>query len=292
MRVHPAGRRQGGLVSETENQTSPEAFTSEKERTDKGENLMAVQKLREGKRVVGTMVRMIRNPAIAALAHNAGLDFIMLDLEHGPYGMETVDDVFKVGRSLGLGCFVRVPELAKGYVSRSLDSGATGVMVPMLESVDQAHLLVQWAKYPPLGGRGFGGVGGHTDFIGIASNNTPAFMAKANVDTLAIAQIETAQAIQNIEPIAAVEGIDALLIGPNDLAISMGCAGDLLGDTMDKAIAKVAEAAKKHGKIFGMHGPDPLTERWLSKGLTLVMSNQDASILTAGLKAICQKYKS
>jgi 2-keto-3-deoxy-L-rhamnonate aldolase RhmA len=253
---------------------------------------MAVQKLREGKRAVGTMVRMTRNPAVAVVAHNAGLDFIMLDLEHGPYTMETVDDVFKVGRAYGLGCFVRVPELAKGYVSRAFDCGATGVMVPMLESVEQAQLLVRWAKYPPLGGRGFGGVGGHSNFAGVTPDATPAFMAKANVDTLAIAQIETAQAIQNIEAIAAVPGIDALLIGPNDLAISMGCAGDLMGDALDTAIGKVAAAAKKHGKIFGMHSPDPLTERWLHKGLTLVMSNLDTNILAAGLKAICQKYKS
>jgi 2-keto-3-deoxy-L-rhamnonate aldolase RhmA len=253
---------------------------------------MAVQKLREGKRVVGTMVRIVRNPAIAAVAYNAGLDFIMLDLEHGAYTMETVDDVFKVGRTLGLGCFIRVPELTKGYVSRSLDCGTTGVMVPMLESVEQAHLLVRWAKYAPLGGRGFGASGSHTNFAGVAPDRIPAFMSKANVDTITIAQIETAQAIQNIDVIAAVPGIDALLIGPNDLSISIGCAGDFLGDTMEKAIGKVAAAAKKHGKIFGMHAPDELTERWLSRGLTLVMISQDTSILTAGMKTICQKYKS
>src|SRR4030042_2423379 len=135
---------------------------------------MAVQKLREGKRVVGTMVRMVRNPAIAAVAHNAGLDFIMLDLEHGSYSMETVDDVFKVGRALGLGCFVRVPELAKGYVSRSLDCGAPGVMVPMVASVEQAQLLVRWAKYVPLGGRGFGGGGGAPPFVGVCPAAPPA----------------------------------------------------------------------------------------------------------------------
>jgi 2-keto-3-deoxy-L-rhamnonate aldolase RhmA len=252
---------------------------------------MAVQKLREGKRVVGTMVRMIRNPAVATMAHNAGLDYIMLDLEHGPYTMETVDDIFKVGRALGLGCFVRVPELAKGYVSRALDSGATGVMVPMLESVEQAQLLVRWAKYTPLGSRGLSAAGGHSDFMGFSREATPEFMASANVDTITIAQIETAQAIENIDAIAAVPGIDTLLIGPNDLAISMGCAGDLLGDTLDKAIGKVSEAAQQHDKIFGMHGPDPLLERWLPKGLTFVMSNLDTSILAAGFKAICQKYK-
>ncbi len=252
---------------------------------------MAVQKLREGKKVVGTMLRMVRNPAVAYVASKAGLDYIMLDLEHGPYNMETLDDMFKTGRALGLGCFVRVPELAKGYVSRCLDCGATGIMVPMLESVEQAHLLVRWAKYAPLGGRGFGGAGSHSDFIGIAPDATAAFMAKANLDTIAIAQIETAKAIENIDAIAAVEGIDALLIGPNDLAISLGSAGDLMGDTLDKAIGKVAAAAQKHDKIFGMHAPDGLLERWVSRGLTLVMSSLDSNILSAGLRAICQKYK-
>jgi 4-hydroxy-2-oxoheptanedioate aldolase len=253
---------------------------------------MAVQKLRNGKRAVGTMVRMIRNSAVAISAKNAGLDFIMLDLEHGPYSFETVDDVFKVGRALGIGCFVRVPELAKGYVSRSLDSGATGVMVPMLESVEQAELLVRWGKYAPIGGRGFGGAGGHSNFIGVAPADTPAFMARANVETMTIAQIETAKAIENIDGIAAVPGIDALLIGPNDLAISIGSCGDLMGPALDQAIGKVAEAARKHNKIFGMHGPDGLLERWIPKGLTLVMSNLDTNILAAGLKAISLKYTS
>jgi 2-keto-3-deoxy-L-rhamnonate aldolase RhmA len=236
---------------------------------------MAVQKLREGKRAVGTMVRMIRNPAVAVAAKNAGLDFIMLDLEHGPYSFETVDDVFKVGRALGIGCFVRVPELAKGYVS-----------------VEQAQLLVRWGKYAPIGSRGFGGAGGHSNFTGVAPADTPAFMAKANVETLTIAQIETAKAIENVDAIAAVPGIDALLIGPNDLAISIGVAGDLMGPVLDQAIGKVAEAAKKHGKIFGLHGPDGLTDRWLPKGLTLVMSNLDTNIVNAGLKAISLKYTS
>jgi 4-hydroxy-2-oxoheptanedioate aldolase len=253
---------------------------------------MAVQKLREGKRAVGTMVRLIRNPAIAVAAKNAGLDFIMLDLEHGPYNFETMDDVFKVGRALGIGCFVRVPELAKGYVSRAYDCGATGVMVPMLESVEQAQLLVRWGKYAPIGSRGFGGAGGHSNFTGVAPADTPAFMAKANVETMTIAQIETAKAIENVDAIAAVPGIDALLIGPNDLAISIGVAGDLMGPALDQAIGKVAAAARKHGKIFGMHGPDGLNERWLPKGLNLVMSNLDTNIINAGLKAISLKYTS
>jgi 2-keto-3-deoxy-L-rhamnonate aldolase RhmA len=253
---------------------------------------MAVQKLREGKTAVGTMVRMVGNPSVAVLAANARLDFIMLDLEHGALSLESLENVFKLGRALGLGCFVRVPELAKGYVSRCLDLGATGVMVPMLESVEQARSLVHWAKYAPLGSRGFGGMGAHTGYQSVGGEATREFMAKANLETLTIAQIETAQAIRDIDSIAAVEGLDALLIGPNDLAISMGCPGDLMGERLDRAISQVAEAAKAHGKIFGMHAPDPLTERWLPRGLKLVMSGLDVNVILSGFKAIAQRYKS
>ncbi len=253
---------------------------------------MAVRKLREGRRAVGTMLRMVGNPAVALVAANAGLDFIMLDLEHGPFSLETLENVFKVGRGVGLGCFVRVPELSKAYVSRCLDLGATGVMVPMLESVEQARRLVHWAKFAPLGSRGFGGVGAHSGYQSIPAESTVHFMAEANEQIITIAQIETAQAIREIDSIAAVEGLDALLIGPNDLAISMGCPGELMGEQLDQAISKVADAAKTHNKIFGMHAPDPLTERWLARGLRLVMSSLDAQVLLSGFRAIAQRYSS
>jgi len=215
----------------------------------------------------------------------------MLDLEHGPFNMETVEDVFKVGRCLNVGCLVRVPELAKSYVSRIMDAGATGVMVPMLETKEQAERLVYWSKYTPLGNRGYGGIGAHTNFRAVPPGETAAFMARANEETMSIAQIETALAIENIEEIASVPGLDALLIGPNDLAISLGCAGDLLGPVLDAAIGKVAAAAGRHGKIFGMHAPDALLDRWISRGLNLIMSNLDTNILLAGMKTISGKYK-
>lgn len=237
------------------------------------------------------MIRTVGTPTIAMLAAKAGLDFIMVDLEHGPLDMETLEDVFKVGRSLKLACFVRVPELTKGYVSRCLDLGATGVMVPMLESREEAEKLVRYAKYPPLGGRGFGGIGAHTHFRPIPQDETSAFMERANLETLTIAQIETKAAVENIDSIASVDGLDVLLIGPNDLSISMGYPGDLLGPKLTEAISRVAEAAKAHGKIFGMHAPDALLERWIPQGLKLVMSGLDTNILLAGMKGIADRYK-
>ncbi|MCG8477735.1 MAG: aldolase/citrate lyase family protein [Spirochaetales bacterium] len=250
---------------------------------------MAVAKLKEGTRAVGTMIRFVRNPAIAWMIKNAGLDFYMYDMEHGPYSMETLSDSFAVARAAGVGGFVRVPELSKGYISRALDAGAVGVMVPMVESVEQAQRLVEWAKFAPVGKRGFGSNGGHT-YYRAPDGGTLEFLTTANREVLTIAQIETADGVAAVEEIAAVEGIDALLVGPNDLALSLGVAGDLMGETLHTAIGRVAEGARKSGKVFGLHAPDALLERWIPEGCTLVMSALDAGILVGGFNEIARKY--
>jgi 2-keto-3-deoxy-L-rhamnonate aldolase RhmA len=233
------------------------------------------------------MIRMIRNPAIAQMAANTGLDFFMLDMEHGVYSMETVSDIMKTARGAGIEGFARVPELSKALVSRVLDAGATGVMVPMVETPEQASRLAGWSKFAPVGNRGLGSVGTHTGFVSV---NATQFMPQANRDVLTIAQIETGPAIEAIDEIASVDGIDALLIGPNDLAVSLGVIGQTEGETVGKAIGKVAEACRKHGRIFGMHGSDALLERWIPEGMTLVMSGLDIGLLASGLKSIADKW--
>lgn len=250
---------------------------------------MAVEKLREGKRIVGTMVRMVRNPAVAQIAYHGGLDFIMFDLEHGPYSIETISDIAKVARSVGLGIFARVPELAKGYVSRLMDAGVQGIMVPMLSTPEEAKLFVKWARYAPVGDRGLGSNGEMTDYAGMGAS-APEFMEQQNRKTLAIAQIETAEAVKNVEAIAATEGIDVLLIGPNDLAISLGVPGDIMGEVTQEAIGKVADAAEKYGKVFCIHGSDALLAKWESR-MQMVMNELDINILQSGFAAIAKKYK-
>ena len=255
------------------------------------EGQMAVAELRSGGRAVGTMIRLVRNPGIAWIARQAGLDFIMLDLEHGSSSLETLADVAACGRGAGIEVFVRVPELSKGTVSRALDCGCTGVMVPMLESVRQAELLVGWCKYAPIGKRGLGSAGNCTNFAAVRGGEASAFMAAANNQVLAIAQIETAAAIEEIETIAAVPELDALLIGPNDLAVSLGYTGDLENPKVLAAIDRVAEAAGRHGKIFGIHGPDALMERYLSRGLRLIMSKLDINMLLGAMGQIAVRWK-
>lgn len=250
---------------------------------------MWIDKFRKGQRIIGTMIRLTSHSAMAWMAKNAGLDFVMLDLEHGELTLESSSELFRLARALDIGAFIRVSELSKAWVSGALDAGATGVMVPMIDSEDQAKKLVTWSKYAPIGDRGLSSNGGHTNFASIAGKALE-FMQKANHDTISIAQIETKGAVESIENIAALPGIDALLVGPNDLANSLGCTGDIMGNTVDTALGKIAKAAQNNGKVFGIHGSDALLARWIPQGLTLVMNNLDINILTSGMREIREKY--
>ncbi len=244
------------------------------------------EKLLSGQKIAGTMFRLIRNPAVGYLARNAGLDFFMLDCEHGQYDFQTLHDIYITANALGVGGFIRVPCGRREYISRALDAGAIGVMVPMTESREQAETLVKYSKYQPLGERGFNGVGPHTDYRG---GKHAEIMKQANERVIAIAQIETRLAIENAEDIAAVEGIDVLLVGPNDLSIALGIPGDMTNPIELEAIAKVAKACKKHGKAMGLHATAPLLEKF-GKDLSVVMNLSDNDFLMqgfAGVRKLC-----
>ena len=246
---------------------------------------MATKELRNNEAVVGTMIRMVRNPAIVLVAANAGLDFVMFDMEHGAFNFETIADAATLARAKAIDCYVRVPELSKGNISRALDCGVTGIMVPMIRNAEDAKLFAGWAKYAPVGVRGLGGNGAHTDYHD-EGGNSPSFMQSENPKILTIAQIELSEAIDNIDAIAAVEGIDALLLGPADLSNSLGVSGQFNHPLMDEAIQKVADAAKKHDKIFGFHAAEVLMRKWIPQGLTLRMSSMDINLLLKGMEEI------
>lgn len=251
---------------------------------------MLAERLRKGENLIGTMIRVSRNPLIVNIAKNAGLDFIMVDMELGAYSFDLVSDILMTARPLELGALVRVPELTRSYVARALDLGANGVMVPMIETVEQANAFVEWSKYTPIGNRGMSANGGHTGYR--KETDVRAMMDRLNHQTLTIAQIESDKGVQMVNEIASVEGIDVLLVGPNDLSVSVGCPGDLDSPQMQEAILKVAQACQKNRKIFGMHGASSLLERWIPHGLNLIMSSTDFDIMANGMKSLnenCRK---
>lgn len=243
------------------------------------------EKLLSGEKIYGTMLRVVRNPAILDMAKAAGFDFVMFDCEYPNYTIETFHDMCLHAAALDLGCFVRVPQNGKDYVSRYLDCGSNGVMVPMTQTPEQAQEIVHWSKYPPLGERGFAAGGAPVGYL--AGVKHADAMKAGNESVLSIAQIETRTAIENVDAIAAVEGIDVLLIGPNDLSISMGVPGDTMNPVMIEAIDRVVAACKKHGKKFAIHAGAKMLERY-AQSLDMLMMQNDIDMLRSGLKNISE----
>ena len=239
------------------------------------------EKAKSGKMVCGTMIRVTRNPAIVCLAKQAGLDFVMFDCEHGVFTTETLHDIMMTAMSLGLEAYARVPTPTKDYISRILDCGASGIMAPMTETVEQAENLVYYSKYPPIGNRGFTSAANN----GYKGGKHEDILQEANARVMTIAQIETKLGVENAEKIAAVNGIDALLIGPNDLSIDLGIPGDLNNPIEIEAIKTVATACKKHEKLFTIHAKPEYQDRF--KGyLSFIMQMGETEFITEGFQRI------
>lgn len=205
--------------------------------------------LQEGKTALGTMVFEFATPGIARIAAGAGAEFVVFDQEHTGWGMDTIRTLLATARAAEVVPLVRVPATEYHFISRPLDAGASGVMVPMVETEEQARLVVASAKYPPAGRRGAAFGIAHDDY---AAGDAVAAMEEANQETLLIAQIETAKGIANVEKIAAVDGLDVLWVGHNDLTNSMGIPGRFDHPDYLRAIDRFLEACERHGKAPGI----------------------------------------
>jgi 2-keto-3-deoxy-L-rhamnonate aldolase RhmA len=204
--------------------------------------------LAEGGVALGTMVTEFATPGVARLAASAGADFLLFDLEHTGYGIDRMRHVFATTRGLEIVPFLRVPDSAYDLVARALDIGAAGVMVPHVESGDEARRIAAAARYPPAGVRGFGMLF-RDDW---SPDGVAATIAHVNREVLTLVQIETAAGLETVDEIAAVDGIDVLWIGHFDLTVSLGVAGDFASDAYRDAVERVLEAGARHGKPVGM----------------------------------------
>lgn len=197
----------------------------------------------------GTMIFEFNTTGIGRIVGEAGAEFVVYDMEHTGWSIETIRMLIATTQSSNALPMVRVPATQYHLISRPLDLGAMGIMVPMVEDEAQARTIVRSAKYPPEGGRGAA--------FGVAHDNYKArpvtdVMASANKEGLIIAQIETVSGIENCEAIAAVEGIDCLWVGHFDLSLSMGIPAQFDNPAFLKAIEQVAKACDKHGKTPGV----------------------------------------
>ncbi|HIZ46447.1 MAG TPA: hypothetical protein IAA19_05440 [Candidatus Olsenella pullistercoris] len=236
----------------------------------------------------GLLVQVIDSAPVACMAKAAGIDFLLVDNEHGDVDDARLSTLMMLGNAIGLPTIVRAPQLARADVSRLLDRGASGVMVPMMETVEQARQLADWAKYPPLGRRSYSG-GAHTAYG--PSGHHAENMARANAGTLAIAQIETVAGVERAREILSVPGIDAAVIGPCDLAISMGRPDEVGCPEELELIDRVRDACAETGKGFGIIGGNALMKRY-AQDINLMVSAIDVHILRDAFAAAASDYRS
>ena len=247
------------------------------------------KRILSGECVYGMMIRQARDPGAPAVFAAAGYDFCFIDMEHGNYSMETVADLIRGARSVGIAPIIRVPHLETHFISRVLDAGAEGFMVPMTSRREQAQTIVRYSKYTPLGKRGYAGQSGQTDYKAL---KTVEVMKAANEQTVVVAQIETQEAIDNIDDILSVEGIDVGLIGPNDLSVSMGIPDQMGSEVLNKAIEKVVASAKKHGKASGIHiGSVEAIRKLREKGMTVLACSTDLAFMYNAAKSTLEELK-
>ncbi|RMG37110.1 MAG: aldolase, partial [Planctomycetota bacterium] len=206
------------------------------------------ERLRHGGQTVGTMAFEFRVPGLGAIAAAAGADLIIFDMEHTGWTFETIRTLIAGTPRDRTVPMVRVPATRYHFIARALDMGARGIMVPMVESADQAREITEFSKYPPAGRRGAAFGIAHDDY---SAGELPEKIAAANEGILRIAQIETADGLQQLENIAAVDGIDVLWVGQTDLTCSLGIPGQFEHPRFVDALKRVVEAAESHGKAAG-----------------------------------------
>lgn len=205
--------------------------------------------LARGEVAIGTMVLEFNTPGIGRIAAQAGAEFVVYDMEHTGWSIETIRMLMATTRAADTVPVVRVPATQYHLLSRPLDVGAMGLMIPMVESEDQARLIVRSARYAPEGARGAAFTIAHDDY---ETGDIVATMRSANDELLLIAQVETAAGVEQADRIASVEGIDVLWIGHFDLTASLGIPGQFAHPDYTRAVDRVLDACHRHGKSPGI----------------------------------------
>ncbi|KHN93865.1 Pyruvate/Phosphoenolpyruvate kinase [Metarhizium album ARSEF 1941] len=238
----------------------------------------------QGKKSMG-MWQMIPGANVSRLLARSGVDWVMVDCEHGNIDDGAMHDAVPAIAALGVTPLVRLPDIQSWMVKRALDAGAHGILVPLLRSADQARELVQAAKFPPWGKRGFGSPIAPGRF-----NPVPSFteyLQQANEALLTMVQIETQEALYQVDEIAAVEGIDVLFIGPFDLGNNIGhpILDGVMAPELEEAIARILAACRKAGKKCGIYATSGEQAKLYSdQGFDMISVSADYTALDHILK--------
>ncbi len=241
--------------------------------------------LAEQRRQLGLWVNFAYAPIVEALV-GSGFDWLLFDMEHTPNDLETVGQQLLALRGTAVAPIVRVPIHDMAWIKRVLDAGAPNVMVPNIRSAAEAREAVAWTRFAPEGLRGVAGstrAGGWTRYKD--------YMARANDEIGVVVQIESREALDELDAICRVDGIDAVFIGPSDLAASLGHRGQATHPEVQAAIAGAIRTAKAAGRAIGILTADGKADGYLEQGATMVGVGTDLHLLVAAADALAARFQ-
>ncbi len=242
-------------------------------------------RLKRGDKLFGTMVTLA-NAASAEVLASLGFDWLFIDGEHGPLETRELTQILQAVGDRSA-CIVRVPEAAEVPIKKALDLGAHGIIVPQVNTAKQAASIVRWARYAPDGARGVGLARAHG--YGVRFRE---YLSTANRDIAVIVQAEHAHAVENIDAIVRVPGVDAVLLGPYDLSASLGKMGQVDDPQVVDAIARVTEACRAVAMPLGFFGVTAAAVRpYMTRGYTLIVAGVDTLYLANGARALLEELR-
>jgi 2-keto-3-deoxy-L-rhamnonate aldolase RhmA len=237
-----------------------------------------LDKLRAGEVVLGLSVRMVRSGEIAKIAKACDHDWVFIDMEHAPLTLENAVEISVAALDTGITPIVRVPGHEAFHISRVLDGGAMGVVVPHVNTAEEARRAVAACRYAPIGHRS--AMGGYVQ-LGFESAPIAEASQFMNEHTLLAVMIETPQAVENVEEIAAVDGIDVIYIGSNDLLMEMGLPGQFEHEALENAARRIIEASVANGKFPGIGGirGAAMAEKFVRMGSRFLTTHSDLAFM-------------
>ena len=243
--------------------------------------------LQAGKAQIGLWSSLSSNYTVEVIA-GAGFDWILLDMEHSPNDLESALAQLQAAAPYPSHPVVRVPWNDMVSIKRLLDIGAQSLLVPSVSTADEARAAVSYTRYPPAGGRGVAGTTRATRFGRVTD-----YAKRAHQEICLLVQVETQQALDNIEAICAVQGVDGVFIGPADLHASLGYTGEIANPKVKPLIDDAIKRIRKSGKAPGILTPNEADARhWLQCGGLFVAVGADVGILARGAETLAAKFKS
>ncbi len=243
----------------------------------------ARERLEAGELALGIGLRQARTVDIAKAMKTCGYDWLFIDTEHNSMDLDTAVQISVAAQATGITPIVRVPGFQHFHASRALDGGAQGIVAPHVDTPEVAARIVDQCRYPPEGHRSVTGALPQLDFTAHPMGEATRAI---NASTLIVVMVETPQAVDSVDDIAAVNGVDCLLVGTNDLCMEMGIPGEVGHPDVIDAQSRVIEACRRHGKFPGLGGvyEPALMARYIDMGMRFILCGNDLTMMMAAAR--------